>query len=510
MVTVTSTRTNAGCAVAANSLLHRGSVGNFYLCGAAFIEDRVYRIVRASTTNACTKFALGLCDDGVFAADLDLSISTLKALVNATVTFTATAANTGATKALRLDHASGDQHISPAAINVAPASAYTSAILTLRLDMTAGDGHCTAAAIYSLACANAGSLNIAAVDGDRLAAVIRVVLIDLAASAGIACADAGSTLAARCRDLSAIDHDTAGIFSMVIAICSSSYTSAAVTTARSSQAANVLDSIAAFFGSNCIFLGLFLLIRLHCAIVPEVIPDGQSAFRVIVTLFQAGMTLAAGQDIAAVQLNVDIAFTRNFHGGFAVGFDLCIVQRDIEGIFRSGDLIDDLDDIADGGGHWVGKGRWGRGLIGHDARICILRVLVLVLLAALVGFRAALVLLVVLVLLVGFRVALVALVALVLLVGFRVVLVGLVALILLVGFRVVLVILAVRAGDLLIRLSVQLPGIADHGAVLVLRYRGLRGLGIVLRSICSGRCGGGRLCDRVVAGNGDLVVLFTV
>ena len=187
---------------------------------------------------------------------------------------------------------------------------------------------------------------------------------------------------------------------------------------------------------------------------------------------------AAGQDIAAVQLNVDIAFTRNFHGGFAVGFDLCIVQRDIEGIFRSGDLIDDLDDIADGSCHRTGKGRWSRGLIGHDARICILRVLVLVLLAALVGFR--------------------------------VVLVGLVALILLVGFRVVLVILAVRAGDLLIRLSVQLPGIVDHGAVLVLRYRGLRGLGIVLRSICSGRCGGGRLCDRVVAGNGDLVVLFTV
>ena len=197
------------------------------------------------------------------------------------------------------------------------------------------------------------------------------------------------------------------------------------------------------------------------------------------------MTLAAGQDIAAVQLNVDIAFTRNFHGGIAVGFDLCIVQRDIEGIFRSGDLIDDLDDVADGGGHWVGNGRWGRGLIGHDARICILRVLVLVVLVLLVT-------------LVGFRVALVLLVVLVLLVG-------LVALIILVGFRVVL---AVRAGDLLIRLSVQLPGIVDHGAVLVLRYRGLRGLGIVLRSICSGRCGGGRLC--VVAGNGDLVVLFTV
>ena len=172
------------------------------------------------------------------------------------------------------------------------------------------------------------------------------------------------------------------------------------------------------------------------------------------------MNLVAGQDIAAVQLNVDIAFTRNIHGGFAVGFDLCIVQRDIEGIFLSGDIIDDLDDIADGSCHRTGKGRWGRGLIGHDARICILRVLVLVLLVALVGFR------------------------------------------------VVLVILAVRAGDLLIRLSVQLPGIVDHGAVLVLRYRGLRGLGIVLRSICSGRCGGGRLC--VVAGNGDLVVLFTV
>ena len=206
------------------------------------------------------------------------------------------------------------------------------------------------------------------------------------------------------------------------------------------------------------------------------------------------MSLAAGQDIVAVQLNVDIAFTRNFHGGVAVGFDLCIVQRDIEGIFRSGDIIDDLDDLADDSLHRTGKGRWSRGLIGHDARICILRVLVLVLLAALVGFR----------------VVLVGLVALVLLVGFRVVLVGLVALILLVGFRVVLVILAVRAGDLLIRLSVQLPGIADHGAVLVLRYRGLRGLGIVLRSICSGRCGGGRLCGRVVAGNGDLVVLFTV
>ena len=496
MVTVTSTRTNAGCAVAANSLFHRGSVGNFYLCGAAFIGDRVYRIGRASTTNACTKGALGLIDDGVFAADLDLSISTHTALVRVTVTFTATAANTGATKALCLDHASGDQHISPAAINVAPASAYTSATLTLRLDMTAGDGHCTDAAIYSAAAANAGSNNIAAVDGDRLAAVIRVFLIDLAAIAEIASADAGSTLAARCRDLSAIDHDTAGTCT------SSSYTSAAIPavtiTARSSQAANVLDSIAAFSGSNCIFLGLFLLIRLRCAIVPEVIPDGQSAARVLVILFQAGMSLAAGQDIAAVQLNVDIAFTRNFHGGFAVGFDRCIVQRDIEGIFRSGDLIDNLDDVADGGGHWVGKGRWGRGLIGHDARICILRVLVLVILAALVGFRVALVLLV----------ALVVLVILVVLVGFRVVLVGLVALIILVGFRVVLVILAVRAGDLLIRLSVQLPGIVDHGAVLVLRYRGLRGLGIVLRSICSGRCGGGRLC--IVAGNSDLVVLVTV
>jgi len=66
---------------------------------------------------------------------------------------------------------------------------------------------------------------------------------------------------------------------MVIGFTSSSYTSAAGTTARSSQAANVLDSIAAFSGSNCIFLGLFLLTRLLFAIVLEVIPDGQSAFK---------------------------------------------------------------------------------------------------------------------------------------------------------------------------------------------------------------------------------------
>ena len=39
------------------------------------MDARDCRIVNASTTNACTKVALGL-DDGVFAADLDLSIST--------------------------------------------------------------------------------------------------------------------------------------------------------------------------------------------------------------------------------------------------------------------------------------------------------------------------------------------------------------------------------------------------------------------------------------------------
>ena len=97
--------------------------------------------------------------------------------------------------------------------------------------MTAGDGHCTVAApVIEGAAANAGSLNIAAVDGDRLAAVIRVFPIDPAAVAASASADAGSSLAARCRDLSAIDHDTAGTCTTtrVIDFISSSYTSAAI------------------------------------------------------------------------------------------------------------------------------------------------------------------------------------------------------------------------------------------------------------------------------------------
>ena len=176
--------------------------------------------------------AHSLFDDGVFAADLDLSISTQTAvIVSGIVIVSATAANTGTTKALRLDHASGDQHISLAGIIVAPAAAYTSAILSLRLDMTAGDGHCTVAApVIEGAAANAGSLNIAAVDGDRLAAVIRVFPIDPAAVAASASADAGSLLAARCRDLSAIDHDTAGTCTTtrVTVFTSSSYTSAAI------------------------------------------------------------------------------------------------------------------------------------------------------------------------------------------------------------------------------------------------------------------------------------------
>ena len=285
------------------------------------------------------------------------------------------------------DGAAPNFHTAVTADAVAAVAAFAGGVAAgSLLYLAALDGECTVAAdaaaavedgiaLAALRCFDGAALNR---DGNILAAAAAADAVATEAALGVydgaagdddigvgaasslcAAADAGTTVViiaprlaygADGGDVAACYLNGAGTFAPGAADASSA------TVACGSQAAGVFAIL--LFGCDGQFAGA----------------NGTAAIIALFIVLEAGMVVAAGQLVVALERDFRVARALDAEGGVVglAGIDIDIVQRHVEGVVFSGafiahELVDDADDVLGRGLEVIrrglqGRGRFGRGL----------------------------------------------------------------------------------------------------------------------------------------------------